>query len=122
MPGYTHLHPILTDGLVTSNGFTVDPGKSRGVIKVPRDKIFILTDVFVFPLVGKSNPDFVVRYRVQENNRTLFQYNTVGTNANWSQHFTAGIRFRSGATVRVVNTTFSTGRSGFQLLGYFTTA
>ena len=99
----------------------MDPGKSRDVIKVPSGKVFVLTDVFVFPLVGKSHSDFVVRYRVQENNRTLFQYNTVGTNENWSQHFTAGIVFKSGATVRVVSTSLSSGRCGFQLLGYFTT-
>lgn len=117
---FSHIHPIQATELATSNGFTVDPGNSFDAITVPRGKYFVLTDVFVFPLVTKPNPGFVVRYRVEETNKTLFQYNTVGTEENWSQHFTSGILFRPGKKVRVVNTSFSTGRTGFQLLGYFT--
>ena len=120
MPGSTHLSCIPSAELFATGGFTVDPGASFNALVVPRDKIFVLTDVIVFPLVGTSNPDFLVRYRIQETNRTKFQYNTVGTNENWSQHFTGGIKFASRRTVRVVNTSFSTGRTGFQLLGYFT--
>jgi hypothetical protein len=120
MAGQTHMDPILTSAIGGTGGFTVDPGNTFNAISVPRDKVFVLTDVFVFPLVTKHNPDFVVRYRVQQSNLTKFQYNTVGTEANWSQHFTSGIVFSPGSTVRVVNTSISTGRTGFQLLGYFT--
>ena len=120
MAGSSHLSAIPSNDLVATGGFTVDPGGTFSALTVPRGTTFVLTDVFVFPLVTKSDPDFVVRYRIQEGNRTLFQYNTVGTNANWSQHFTGGIRFRGGRAVRVVNTSFSTGRTGFQLLGYLT--
>jgi hypothetical protein len=120
MPGNTHISPILSDELVSSNGFTVDPDKSFVALTVPRDKAFVLTDVFVFPLVEKSNPEFLVRYRIEENAGTRFQYNTVGTSANWSQHFTSGILFAPGSKVKVVSTELSSGRTGFQLLGYFT--
>ena len=81
----------------------------------------------MFPLVEKSDPDFVVRYRIEEHapgapigTGSKFQYNTVGTGENWTQHFTSGIKFAGETEVTVVNTTFSTGRTGFQLLGYFT--
>jgi hypothetical protein len=112
---------MATDDLVATGGFTVDPGQTFLALTIPKDKVFVLTDVMVFPLVEQSNPEFVVRYRIEENNLTKFQYNTVGTEANWSQHFTSGIKFGSGSKVNVVNTSSSTGRTGFQLLGYFTT-
>jgi hypothetical protein len=96
-------------------------------LTVPENRIFVLTDVIVFPLVEKSDPDFVGRYRIEEHapgapigTGSKFQYNTVGTGENWSQHFTSGIKFAGKTEVTVVNTTFSTGRTGFQLLGYFT--
>ena len=120
MPGPSHFASISSADLVATGGFTVDPGKTADTITVPKGRIFVLTDVIVYPLVTKQNPDFVVRYRVQENSLTRFQYNTIGTSTNWSQHFTGGIRFTKGK-VRVVNTKFSTGRTGFQLLGYYTT-
>jgi hypothetical protein len=101
-----------------TGGFTVDPNQTFPALTVPKGKVFVLTDVIVFPLVEKSNPEFVVRYRIEENNLTKFQYNTVGTAVNWSQHFTSGIKYGPG-TVNVVNTNFSTGRTGFQLIGYF---
>ena len=109
-----------TQQLVASGGFTVDPNQTFPALTVPANKRFVLTDVIVFPLVEHSNPEFVVRYRIEENNLTRFQYNTVGTETNWSQHFTSGIKFGPGSAVRVVSTNFSTGTTGFQLLGYFT--
>ena len=109
-----------TNVLFATGGFTVDPNQTFLALTVPGNKLFVLTDVIVFPLVEHSNPEFVVRYRIEENNLTRFQYNTVGTEANWSQHFTSGIKFGPGSHVNVVNTEFSTGRTGFQLLGYFT--
>jgi hypothetical protein len=107
-----------TDDLFGSGGFTVDPNGTFTALTVPNGKVFVLTDVIVFPLVEKSNSEFVVRYRVEENNLTRFQYNTVGTATNWSQHLTSGIKFGPGSKVNVVNTNFSTGRTGFQILGY----
>jgi hypothetical protein len=69
-------------------------------LTVPENRIFVLTDVIVFPLVEKSDPDFVGRYRIEEHapgapigTGSKFQYNTVGTGENWSQHFTSGIKF-----------------------------
>ena len=109
-----------TDDLFATGGFTVDPNQTFLALTVPQGKVFVLTDVIIFPLVSTSNPEFVVRYRIEENNLSKFQYNTVGTATNWSQHFTSGIKFGPGSTVNVVNTEFSTGRTGFQLLGYFT--
>ena len=109
-----------TDDLFATGGFTVDPNQTFLALTVPQGKVFVLTDVIIFPLVSTSNPEFVVRYRIEENNLVKFQYNTVGTATNWSQHFTSGIKFGPGSTVNVVNTDFSTGRTGFQLLGYLT--
>lgn len=69
-------------------------------LTVPENRIFVLTDVIVFPLVEKSDPDFVGRYRIEEHapgapigTGPKFQYNTVGTGENWSQHFTSAIKF-----------------------------
>ena len=117
MPGKSHLSAIPSEDVFATGGFTVAPNQTFSV----------LTDVIVFPLVEKSDPDFVVRYRIEEHapgapigTGSKFQYNTVGTGENWSQHFTSGIKFAGETEVTVVNTTFSTGRTGFQLLGYFT--
>jgi hypothetical protein len=127
MPGKSHLSAIPSGDVFATGGFTVDPNQTFSALTVPEKRIFVLTDVIVFPLVEKSDPDFVVRYRIEEHapgapigTGTKFQYNTVGTGENWSQHFTGGIKFAGGTEVTVVNTTFSTGRTGFQLLGYFT--
>lgn len=119
--GSSHLGNLPASALFATGGFTVDPGQTFPALSVPQGMIFVLTDVIVYPVVESSNPEFVVRYRVEENTLVKFQYNTVGTAANWSQHFTGGIQIRSGSTVNVVNTSFSTGRTAFQLLGYFTT-
>ena len=108
-----------TDELFATGGFTVDPDETFPALTVPNGQVFVLTDVMVFPLVEKNDSEFVVRYRIEEGNLTRFQYNTVGTQANWSQHFTSGIKFGAGSQVNVVNTSFSTGRTGFQLLGYY---
>ena len=105
--------------LFATGGFTVNPNDTFPALAVPNNKIFILTDVIVFPVIQQSNPEFVVRYTIEENNLVRFQYNTVGTQANWSQHFTSGVKYASGSTVNVVNSGFSTGTTGFQLLGYF---
>ncbi len=120
MAGATHLHPIPLNDLVATNGFTVDPAHTHDALVVPRGRVFVLTDVIVFPSVLGDEPGFRVRYRIQENNRTRFQFTTSGNSSNWSQHFTGGIKFTKG-TVKVVNTKFSSGRTGFQLLGYYTT-
>ena len=82
------------------------------------DAAFLLTDVLVFPLVLESDPGFVVRYRIERDNLMRFQYNTVATDTNWSQHLTAAIVFEPGTTVNVANTDLSSGTTGFQLLGY----
>ncbi len=109
----------MPSNLFATGGFTVDPGQSFLALTVPQGKVFVLTDVIVFPVVEKSVPKFIVRYRIEENSvNSRFQYNTVGTATNWSQHFTSGIRFSPGSTVSVVSTSFSTGTTGFQLLGY----
>jgi hypothetical protein len=127
MPGKSHLSAIPSEDVFATGGFTVDPNQTFSALTVPENRIFVLTDVIVFPLVEKSDPDFVGRYRIEEHapgapigTGSKFQYNTVGTGENWSQHFTSGIKFAGKTEVRVVNTTFSTGRTGFQLLGYFT--
>jgi hypothetical protein len=127
MAGKSHLSAIPASDVFATGGFTVDRGGEFNALTVPEKRVFVLTDVLVFPLVEKSNPDFVVRYRIEEHapgspigTGSKFQYNTVGTNENWSQHFTSGIKFAGGTAVTVVNTDFSTGRTGFQLLGYFT--
>jgi hypothetical protein len=127
MPGKSHLSAIPSEDVFATGGFTVDPNQTFSALTVPESRIFVLTDVIVFPLVEKSDPDFVVRYRIEEHapgapigTGSKFQYNTVGTGENWSQHFTSGIGFAGKTEVTVVNTTFSTGRTGFQLLGYFT--
>lgn len=127
MPGKSHLSAIPSEDVFATGGFTVDPNQTFSALTVPESRIFVLTDVIVFPLVEKSDPDFVVRYRIEEHapgapigTGSKFQYNTVGTGENWSQHFTSGIKFAGKTEVTVVNTTFSTGRTGFQLLGYFT--
>jgi len=117
----THLTALKSTDLFPTGGFTVDPGGSFPALTVPNGKTFVLTDVIVCPLVEKSNADFIVRYRIEGNKLTKFQYNTVGTTTNWSQHFSSGIPFAAGTKVEVVNTTFSTGRTGFQLLGYLIT-
>jgi hypothetical protein len=126
MPG-SHLSAIPSGDVFATGGFTLDPDQTFSALTVPATRIFILTDVVVFPLVDKDNPDFVVRYRIEEHapgaptgTGSKFQYNTVGTRENWSQHFTSGIKFAGKTEVTVVNTGFSTGRTGFQLLGYFT--
>jgi hypothetical protein len=126
MPG-SHLSAIPSGDVFATGGFTVDPNQTFAALTVPANRIFVLTDVIVFPLVEQSDPDFVVRYRIEEHapgapigTGSKFQYNTVGTGENWSQHFTSGIKFSGGTTVTVVNTSFSTGRTGFQLLGYLT--
>ena len=119
----SHLSAIPSADVVATGGFTVDPNQTFDGLTVPANRIFVLTDVIVFPLVQGSNTNFVVRYRIEERgaqNLTRFQYNTVGTDSNWSQHFTGGIKFAGGSRVTVVNTNVSTGRTGFQLLGYFT--
>ena len=127
MPGKSHLSAIPSEDIFATGGFTVDPNQTFSALTVPESRIFVLTDVIVFPLVEKSDPDFVGRYRIEEHapgapigTGSKFQYNTVGTGENWSQHFTSGIKFAGKTEVTVVNTTFSTGRTGFQLLGYFT--
>jgi hypothetical protein len=106
--------------LFGTGGFTVEPNETFLALTVPNDKVFVLTDVMVFPLVEQSNPEFVVRYTIEENNLVRFQYNHVGTEANWSQHFTSGVKYAPGSNVNVVNSHFSTGTTGFQLLGYLT--
>ena len=107
-----------TKELFGTGGFTVEPNETFLALSVPNGKVFVLTDVVVFPLIEQSNQEFVVRYTIEENNLVKFQYNTVGTEANWSQHFTSGIKFAAGSSVNVVNSSFSTGTTGFQLLGY----
>jgi len=109
-----------TDDLFATGGFTVDPNQTFLALTVPKGKLFVLTDVIVFPLADKSNPEFVVRYLIEENTLVRFQYSTVGTETNWSQHFTSGIKVGPGSKVNVVSTNQSTGKTGFQLLGYFT--
>lgn len=127
MAGKSHLSGISAADVFATGGFTIDPNNTFPALAVPARRVFVLTDVIVFPLVEASNPDFIVRYRIEERapgapvgTGSKFQYNTVGTNENWSQHFTSGIKFAPRTTVEVVNTSFSTGRTGFQLLGYFT--
>jgi hypothetical protein len=127
MAGKSHLSAISSGDIFATGGFTVDPNQNFPALTVPEKRIFVLTDVVVFPLVEKSDPDFVVRFRIEElapgapvGTGSKFQYNTVGTGENWSQHFTSGIKFAGGTEVTVVNTGFSSGRTGFQLLGYFT--
>jgi hypothetical protein len=129
MAGKSHLSAIPSADIFATGGFTVDPGDAFSALTVPERRIFVLTDVIMFPVVEKNDPDFVVRYRIEEHppgapigTGSKFQYNTVGTHADWSQHFTSGIKFAGGTTVTVVNTSFTTSRSGFQLLGYFTDA
>ena len=119
--GHSHLGQILSNALHATGGFTVAPGATFNAVKVPKERIFILTDVIVFPVVQKPNPSFILRYRIEEGTKTKFQYNTTGTSVNWSQHFTGGIPFKPGSKVNVVSTNFSTATAGFQLLGYFTT-
>ncbi|SRR6266581_874849 len=127
MPGKSHLSDVPSGDVFATGGFTVDPNGTFEALTVPEKRIFVLTDVIVFPLVERSDPDFVVRYRIEEHTPNApigtgskFQYNTVGTDEDWSQHFTGGIKFGGGTSVTVVNTSFTTGRTGFQLLGYFT--
>jgi len=124
--GKSHLSDIPVADVIATGGFTVDPNQSFSALIVPEKRIFVLTDVIVFPLVETDNPNFIVRYRIEEHapnapigTGVKFQYNTVGTSENWSQHFTSGIKYAGGTTVEVVNTSFSTARTGFQLLGYF---
>src|SRR5687767_14073675 len=100
---------MATHELFATGGFTVEPNETFPALTVPNNKIFVLTDVIVFPLVEQSDPEFVVRYRIEENDLVRFQYNTVGTGANWSQHFTSGVKYGAGSTVNVVNTIVSTG-------------
>jgi len=127
MAGKSHLNEIPVADVIATGGFTIDPNQSFSALTVPQKRIFVLTDVIVFPLVDGDNPNFIIRYRIEEHapgapigTGSKFQYNTVGTGENWSQHFTSGIKFAGGTTVEVVNTSFSTARAGFQLLGYFT--
>jgi len=97
-------------------------------LKVPDNRLFVLTDVIVFPVINKSDPDFNIQYSIEEHAPgttqpgvgVKFQYMTVGTGANWSQHFTSGIKYAGGKDVVVVSTANSKGQAGFQLLGYFT--
>ena len=118
---------IPSEDVVATGGFTVDSNQTFPALSVPEKRVFLLTDVIVFPLVETADPDFVIRYRIEGHTPgapigtgSKFQYNTVGTGTNWSQHFTSGIRFEGGTDVIVVTTGFSTGRTGSQLLGYFT--
>ena len=125
--GKSHLDGIAAADVFATGGFTVDPNQVFSALTVPARRVFVLTDVIVFPLVEGDSPSFVVRYRIEEHapgdpigTGSKFQYNTVGAGENWSQHFTSGIKFAGGKTVDVVNTSLSTGRTGFQLMGYFT--
>jgi len=127
MPGKSHLSAIPSGDVFATGGFTVDPNQTFSALTVPQKRIFVLTDVIVFPLgrEERSGPRGAVPHRGAcswgaHRDWSKFQYNTVGTAENWSQHFTGGIKFAGGTEVTVVNTTFSTGRTGFQLLGYFT--
>ena len=83
MPGKSHLSAIPSEDVFATGGFTVDPNQTFSALTVPENMIFVLTDVIVFPLVEKSDPDFVVRYRIEEHapgapigTGSKFQYNT----------------------------------------------
>jgi hypothetical protein len=124
----SHLSAIPIADVFSTGGFTVNPGNKFVALNVPEKRLFVLTDVIVFPVIKKSDPDFTIQYSVEEHVPgspnvgvgVRFQYMTVGTGENWSQHFTGGIKFFGGKDVVVVSTNNSKGQVGFQLLGYFT--
>jgi hypothetical protein len=124
----SHLSAIPIVDIFATGGFTVTPGHMFTALKVPDNRLFVLTDVIVFPVINKSDPDFNIQYSIEEHAPgstqpgvgVKFQYMTVGTGANWSQHFTSGIKYAGGKDVVVVSTANSKGQAGFQLLGYFT--
>jgi hypothetical protein len=124
----SHLSAIPIADVFATGGFTVNPGKTFVALHVPEKRLFVLTDVIVYPVIKKSDPDFLIEYSVEEHvpgspNTGIgvkFQYTTIGAGENWSQHFTGGIKFVGGKDVVVVSTNDSKGQAGFQLLGYFT--
>ena len=52
---------LAVEGAVAT--VTLDRPEGMNALTVPANRIFVLTDVIVFPLVEQSDPDFVVRYR-----------------------------------------------------------
>ena len=66
MAGKSHLNGISAADVFATGGFTIDPNNTFPALAVPARRIFVLTDVIVFPLVEASNPDFIVRYRIEE--------------------------------------------------------
>ena len=124
----SHLSAIPIADVFSTGGFSVDPGHARTALNVPKNRLFVLTDVIVFPVVTKNDPDFNIGYTVEEHTPgspgvgvgVQFQFFTIGTGENWSQHFTGGIKFVGGKDVVVVSNANSKGQAGFQLLGYFT--
>jgi hypothetical protein len=114
---------VSTDDMFASGLVAVDPGEAVSVFTIPEGKTFILTDVLVYPDNPLSNREFFTDYELRENDLLKFKYRIVaGSEADWNQHFTGGIKFSSGSAVRVeVNSFFTSSRMFFQLLGYFTT-
>ena len=51
MPGKSHLSAIPSADVFATGGFTVDPNQSFTALTVAEERIFVLTDVIVFPLV-----------------------------------------------------------------------
>src|SRR4051812_45559818 len=127
MPG-SHLSGIPIADVFSTGGFTVTPGHMFTALNVPENRLFVLTDVIVYPLVSTHDPDFNIQYSVEEHTAgssisgqgVKFQYAAVGNGENWSQHFTGGIKFAGGKDVVVASSSKSSkGQAGFQLLGYF---
>src|SRR5262245_30861086 len=122
----SHLSAIPIADVFATGGFTVTPGHMFTALNVPENRLFVSTDVIVYPLVDNSDPDFKIQYTVEEHvpgskvpgSGVKFQYVAMGTGENWSQHFTSGIKYAGGKDVVVVS--YSKGTVGFQLLGYFT--
>jgi hypothetical protein len=127
MPG-SHLSGIPIADVVATGGFSVNPGKMFTALGVPRERLFVLTDVIVFPEANKNNSNFKLLYRIEEHapgtttpgTGVKFQYKTIGTGQNWSQHFTGGIKFVGGKNVVVACGSDNKAPAFFQLLGYFT--
>jgi len=105
----SHLSAIPTGDVFSTGGFTVDPGQMATALRVPDARIFVLTDVIVFPVIHTNDPNFDILYHIEEHSpgETIigtgvkFQFIGVGTGQNWSQHFTGGIKFGSGKDVVV---------------------
>lgn len=114
---------VSAEDMFVSGPVAVDPGDTATIFTVPEGKTFILTDVLVYPDNKLSSRDFFTDYQIEENDLLKFRYRIVtGAEADWNQHFTGGIRFSSGSTVRVeVDSFFTSSRMFFQMLGYFTT-